>query len=104
MEIRISEGQETSPLTVGAVISAEPSPADVEVQNHGSLFTFTLCTPLAFDWVEENVECEVHMWLSSRIFACEHRWARDLAAGMQDAGLKVEPDLIGNQWYHEDLP
>ena len=62
---------------------------DVVVENHGSLFTFILCTPAAREWVEENVEIEGYMWTNRITFACEHRYAHDLAAGMQDAGLKV---------------
>ena len=62
---------------------------DVCVENHGTLFTFILCTEAAEDWVDENVEIASHMWTNRKTFACEHRFAHDLAAGMQEAGLKV---------------
>lgn len=65
------------------------SDMDVVVENHGSLFTFLLCTPAARAWVEENVEIAGPMWTNRITFACEHRYAHDLATGMQDAGLKV---------------
>ncbi len=62
---------------------------DVVVENHGSLYTFILCTQPARDWVEENVEIEGYMWTNRITFACEFRYARDLCLGMQHAGLKV---------------
>ena len=89
MEIRVTEGTETSTLTVGAVIQAKPQPTDVVVENHGSLFTFTLCTDAAWEWTNENADIPGHMWCGQSTFTCEHRYAHDLAAGMQDAGLQV---------------
>lgn len=62
---------------------------DVVVENHGSLFTFTLCTEAAREWVEENVEIPGYMWSNRITFACEHRYAHDIASGMGDAGLVV---------------
>lgn len=62
---------------------------DVVVENHGTLFTFILCSEVAEDWVDENVEIPGPMWTNRRTFACEHRFAHDIAVGMQDAGLKV---------------
>lgn len=62
---------------------------DVIVSNEGSLFTFTLKTSAARAWVEENVQLEGWQWLGTRTFAVDHRYADQLAAGMQDAGLEV---------------
>ena len=64
---------------------------DVTVANHGTLFTFDLLTDEAREWVRENVQIEDHMRLGGgdHSFACEHRYARDLAEGMVEAGLTV---------------
>lgn len=61
---------------------------DVMVHNHGSVFLFTLLTPAAEKWVEDNVQVESYQWFAGQL-AVEHRYAQDLAAGMVDAGLTV---------------
>lgn len=68
---------------------SEQSP-DVTVENHGSLFVFTILTDAANEWVSENVQTEPHQWLGDHTLAVEHRYAHDIAQGMLDAGLEVE--------------
>ena len=61
---------------------------DVRVENHGGIFMFTPMTGTARSWVDENVHIESWMWMGAS-FACDQRFAEDLAMGMQDAGLVV---------------
>lgn len=61
---------------------------DVEIQNEGTIFLFHLQTEAAREWVLENVD-RGSPYLGPYTLAVEHRYARDLAAGMQNAGLEV---------------
>ena len=61
---------------------------DVRVENHGTVFLFDLRTLAARGWVSENVTPEV-MYLDKKL-AVDHRYARDLAAGMIADGLILE--------------
>ncbi len=62
---------------------------DVRVENHGSIMLFIVLTPAAVEWVAENVPTEGWQWLGQRSFAVEPRYADNLIAGMEDAGLIV---------------
>ena len=62
---------------------------DVSVFNHGSVFLFTLKTPAARARVDENVQLEGWQWVGANAFAVDHRYADQLAAGMEEAGLEV---------------
>lgn len=61
---------------------------DVEFLNHGSVCMAVPLTPAAKDWVEENLALESWQWLGGG-FACEPRYAGDLAEGMANDGLIV---------------
>ena len=61
---------------------------DVQVENEGSIFMFHVLTDAAREWVNENVGLESWQWLGNA-FTVEHRYAQDLAEGMQDDGLTV---------------
>jgi hypothetical protein len=67
----------------------ETMPADVLVENHGSVALFTPMTPEAHQWVEENVEIEPWQRMGCSI-ACEPRCLEQLVKGMQQGGLVVE--------------
>jgi hypothetical protein len=59
---------------------------DVLVEGHGSLFLFRPLSYSARTWIEENVSREgFHPDWPTLIV--EHRFASNLAAGMQEAGL-----------------
>lgn len=60
---------------------------DVVVENHGTIFLFRLLTDAATKWVEEHVS--EPNWFGPAL-AVEHRFASDLAAGMQTDGLKIK--------------
>jgi hypothetical protein len=60
---------------------------DVTVANHGSIFTFTPHSEAAREWITDNVDDDAPWWAGA--LAVEPRYARDLAAGMQAAGLEV---------------
>lgn len=70
----------------------EPSltPGDVSVENHGTIFTFTLYTDEAREWWSDNVSDFTESGLGGNVKFVEHRYARDIAAGMLDAGLEVQ--------------
>lgn len=64
------------------------SKADVLVENHGSILTFQPLTRRAEEWIKEHISTEgFHPnWPT---LVVEHRYAGDLATGMQTAGLVV---------------
>lgn len=64
-------------------------PADVLIENHGSVALFTAMTPEAHDWVEENVHVEPWQRIGCSI-ACEPRCLDQIVEGMQEGGLVVE--------------
>jgi len=64
-------------------------PADVLIENHGSIAMFTPMTPAAHEWVDDNVEVESWQKMGPSI-ACEPRCLDNLVEGMREAGLVVE--------------
>jgi len=60
---------------------------DVHVVNHGSLFAFELLTADAREWVDQNVSDDAQFFGGALMV--EHRYAMDLATGMQNDGLEV---------------
>lgn len=66
----------------------ETRKVDVTVENHGSIFLFTLHTPEAQEWWQQNCEDGLGWGDSSKVV--EHRFARDIAQGLLDDGLEVE--------------
>jgi hypothetical protein len=64
-------------------------PADVLIENHGSVALFTPVAAEAHQWVEENVHVEPWQCLGASI-ACEPRCLEQLVEGMQEDGLVVE--------------
>ena len=68
---------------------ATTQPVDVQIENCGSIFTFQPLTDAASDWIEQNVPTEPWQWMGGRM-CVEHRFARNLAQGMLDDGLKVK--------------
>ena len=62
---------------------------DVTVRNEGTIFLFTLHTPAVEEWVETHVQLEDWNTFGGSSFAVEHRFARDLAHGLQQVGFVV---------------
>jgi hypothetical protein len=60
---------------------------DVLVRNEGTLFLFCPLTPLAKEWINENVQGDA-MWFGAALVV-EHRYAWRLAVGMKDAGFEL---------------
>lgn len=60
---------------------------DVEIQNEGSIMLFRLLTDAAMEWAKEYIP-EDAQWLGNG-FACEWRYAIDIANGMTANGLVV---------------
>ena len=67
------------------MLDPDTTAPDVRVANHGSIFIFHLFTPDARDWVVDNVDEEA----TAPILTVEHRYAWDIAQGMQGDGLVV---------------
>ena len=64
-------------------------PADVLLENHGSVALFTPMTAEAHEWIDENVHVESWQRLGASI-ACEPRYLDQLIDGMTESGLIVE--------------
>ena len=63
--------------------------ADVLVEGGGSIYVFRIFSESARDWVEEHVSREGFQPEFPNVLYVEHRYARDLALGFQQAGLRV---------------
>lgn len=61
---------------------------DVVVENHGTLFLFRPVSDQGKQWIEANVQDDAQYMGDALVV--EHRYARDLAAGMQAEGLVLE--------------
>jgi hypothetical protein len=61
--------------------------ADVRVENHSSVFLFVPLSEAADDWIRNNLQDDAQFWGNALVV--EHRYARDLAAGMIEHGLVV---------------
>jgi hypothetical protein len=60
---------------------------DVTVENHGSIFLFRPHTDSGREWIEQHIP-EDALTLGDAV-AVEHRYALDIAKGMQGDGLVV---------------
>ena len=67
----------------------ERSESDVTVSGGGTVYVFTLETPVALSWLDDNVHLEDWQWLG-RGFAVEHGYVAPLVQGMVADGLRVE--------------
>lgn len=63
---------------------------DISISHEGSVVLFTMNTPAAREWVEENVQLEGWQRMGKDSFAVDSRFAHDLADGMQGDGLEIE--------------
>ena len=69
--------------------SNERNRTDVLVEGGGSLYVFRVLSQSARAWVEEFVSPEGFQPQFPNVLYVEHRYARELAAGMQAEGLSV---------------
>jgi hypothetical protein len=60
---------------------------DIEITNHGSLFLFQPLNDEVKSWLNENVSAD-SQWFGGALVV-EHRYAANLAEGLQDAGFNV---------------
>lgn len=60
---------------------------DVEVRNEGSIFLFVPLTEDANAWIEANIGDEAQFFGNALVV--EHRYAENIAHGMQEGGLVV---------------
>jgi hypothetical protein len=63
---------------------------DVVVEGGRSLYVFRILTEPARTWVEDYVSREGFQPQFPNVLYVEHRYVRDLAAGMQAEGLVVQ--------------
>ncbi len=64
--------------------------ADVNVENHGSLFLFQLNNEGAQKWVDENVYAPDRLGLGEGMLIVEARYAADIAEAMVREGFEVK--------------
>ena len=60
---------------------------DISIENHGTIFLFRLNTSAAAEWVSQNVQEDAQFFGDALVV--EHRYARDVAAGMLADGLVI---------------
>jgi hypothetical protein len=63
------------------------SQVDFSIEDHFSLVLFRMNTPAAHAWVSDNVQDNAQFFGDALVV--EPRYARDLAAGIIEAGLAV---------------
>lgn len=63
--------------------------ADFTITDHGSIVMVRPLTEAATEWVEENVGIEPWAWMGDA-FACDHRMAGDLIAGIESEGFTIQ--------------
>lgn len=63
--------------------------SDVIISDQGTIVLFTLTSPAARDWFDENVQSECWQWLGQSC-GIEHRYAGNLIDGLHADGLIVE--------------
>ncbi len=63
---------------------------DFTVQNEGTIFLLYPHTPAAHDWVEQNIGRENGFQPYWPTVLVEHRYIREIVAGIQNDGLEVE--------------
>jgi hypothetical protein len=68
--------------------TTEKNTVDIFVENYGSIFLFRPMTQAAREWIEQNVVGE-RQWFGEAL-AVESRYARDLAQGMANDGLRLK--------------
>jgi hypothetical protein len=61
---------------------------DVQVENHGTVYTFEPLTDTAREWIEANVQAESWAWIGNKL-SVDHRYAQGLYDLMQMADLVV---------------
>lgn len=74
----------------GGLIEADPPKPDVEVIDHGTIFTFLAKSSKGKAWIEQNVQVEDWARVGKHNFHADHRPARDIIEGMRAAGLVVQ--------------
>ena len=67
---------------------------DILVQNEGSLVLFYPNSQEGADWLNDNIEPNAQRWNEGVVV--EHRYAHDIARGLQRDGLTME--LPGPWW------
>ena len=63
------------------------APADFLVRNEGTIFLLEPKNDVAVAWVDEHLPADRQLWGASTVV--EHRYIRDIVAGIQSAGLAV---------------
>jgi hypothetical protein len=66
----------------------EKNTVDVRIINQGSMVGFVPITTAAQAWFDEHVHSEGWQWLGNALWV-DHRYARDLTAGLADAGMEL---------------
>lgn len=62
---------------------------DFVVENHSSIFLLRPCTDIAREWVDEHIGPDNGYQPMYPTVVVEHRFIRDIVAGIQNDGLEV---------------
>lgn len=62
---------------------------DIEVTNHGTLFSFHARTERGKTWLVQSCQSESYNWLGHATLCVEHRYAEAIALGAIADGLVV---------------
>jgi hypothetical protein len=73
-----------------SVFFASVRAADIQVEDHGTIFLFRTLTDAVREWVADNVQLEAYQRWGRYGFVVEHRYAGDIVEGIQADGLTVE--------------
>lgn len=63
--------------------------ADFLIESHGSIFGFTPLNASARAWLDTHTNAEGWQYMGASLMV-EHRYAMQLADGIQEAGYRVE--------------
>lgn len=71
------------------IVRQKDTQFDVNVVNHGTLFSFFTLTETARKWADEHVKVNNHMSMGRDGFRCKYRFVADIATGMLSYGLAL---------------
>jgi hypothetical protein len=71
------------------VDTAMLAPADIHVENHGSVVLLRPASPAGHAWLDENCDRSGYQPFAGGTLVCEPRYVAAIVAGARGAGLEV---------------
>ena len=71
------------------VDTAMLAPADIHVENHGSIVLLRPVTADGREWLEDNFDWGGYQPFAGGTLLCQPRYVADIVAGARQAGLEV---------------